>query len=208
MLFDLFWSYTPFSPIEFHRDVTWPHHKASTFGKTTPLEDNPSWFHTIPSWWIIVFPADCLTHLTPAHSPGLQKKKKMSLIYYSNLWSLTCQYIWICIVGCQNPVTVWQWSKLWPHLPMYFRSFIGTNMAPIIPFVTGILVSGRLKIREDWKTTGSSQMTAKLPTYNRAMKKKPGCLGYSEDEILPIYVGIISNNEIRIPIKQPGFNGK
>ena len=38
MLFDLFWSYTPLFPIEFHRNVTWPHHEASKFDKTTPLD--------------------------------------------------------------------------------------------------------------------------------------------------------------------------
>ena len=32
-------------------------------------------------------------------------------------------------------------------------------------------------------------------------------LGYIGDEILPSYMGIIINFIIRIPIKQPGFNG-
>ena len=31
-----------------------------------------------------------------------------------------------------------------------------------------------------------------------------GCLG---DEILPSYVGIIINHELKIPINQPGFHG-
>ena len=31
---------------------------------------------------------------------------------------------------------------------------------------------------------------------------------YIGDEILPSYVGMIVNHEIRILIKQPGFNGK
>ena len=35
-------------------------------------------------------------------------------------------------------------------------------------------------------------------------KRAPGCLGYIGDDILPSYVGIIVNNEIRIPIQQPG----
>ena len=34
------------------------------------------------------------------------------------------------------------------------------------------------------------------------------CLGCIGDEILPKYIGIIVNHEIRIPIKQPGFNGR
>ena len=34
-------------------------------------------------------------------------------------------------------------------------------------------------------------------------KHNPGCWVYIGDEILPNYVGIIINNEIRIPIKQP-----
>ena len=39
--------------------------------------------------------------------------------------------------------------------------------------------------------------------------KSPGCLRYIGDEILPNYIGIIiSNHDIRIPISQPGFNGK
>ena len=32
--------------------------------------------------------------------------------------------------------------------------------------------------------------------------------GFVGDEILPSYVGILINHEIRIPIKQPGFSGK
>ena len=39
-------------------------------------------------------------------------------------------------------------------------------------------------------------------------KGTPGCLGYLRDEILPSYIGVIINHEIRIPINQPGFNGK
>ena len=35
-----------------------------------------------------------------------------------------------------------------------------------------------------------------------AMKKGSGCLGYIGDEQLPSYVGIIWNDERRIPIKQ------
>ena len=35
-------------------------------------------------------------------------------------------------------------------------------------------------------------------------KRAPGCLGYIGDEILPSYIGIIINHEIRIPINQPG----
>ena len=105
-----------------------------------------------------------------------------------------------------------------------------------IPFITGILVSGRPKIREDRFFLIRGTPCVKFPPPpNRHLiqnhqplknngfesddweasnlqssneKKKPRCLGYTEDEILPIYVGIISNNEIRIPIKQPGFNGK
>ena len=38
-----------------------------------------------------------------------------------------------------------------------------------------------------------------------AMKKGSGCLGYVGDEQLPSYVGIIWNDERRIPIKQPGW---
>ena len=38
-------------------------------------------------------------------------------------------------------------------------------------------------------------------------KRAPGCLGYIGDDILPSYVGSITNHEIRTPIKQPGFNG-
>ena len=37
-------------------------------------------------------------------------------------------------------------------------------------------------------------------------KKPSGCLGYVEDEKLPRDYFI--NHEIRIPIKQPGFDGK
>ena len=36
-----------------------------------------------------------------------------------------------------------------------------------------------------------------------ATEKKTGCLGLIGDEILPRYIGIIINHEIRIPIKQP-----
>ena len=39
-------------------------------------------------------------------------------------------------------------------------------------------------------------------------KKKPGWLDYIGDEIPPRYIGIIINHEIRIPVNQPGFNGK
>ncbi len=43
-------------------------------------------------------------------------------------------------------------------------------------------------------------------------KRAPGCLGYIGDEFLPSYIGIIMDyfisHEIRIPINQPGFNGK
>ena len=35
--------------------------------------------------------------------------------------------------------------------------------------------------------------------------KKPGCLGYIGDEILPSYIGIIINHYFRIPINQPGW---
>ena len=45
----------------------------------------------------------------------------------------------------------------------------------------------------------------KSPTQN---EKKPGCLGYIVDEILPRYVRVTINRGSRIPIKQPGFNGK
>ena len=38
-------------------------------------------------------------------------------------------------------------------------------------------------------------------------KKALVCLGYIGDQ-LPSYIGIIINHDIRIPIKQPGFNGK
>ena len=42
------------------------------------------------------------------------------------------------------------------------------------------------------------------------MKKGPlpGCLGYIRDEILPNYMGIIIDHEIRILIKQPVFQWK
>ncbi len=39
-------------------------------------------------------------------------------------------------------------------------------------------------------------------------EKDPGYLLYIGDEILPNYMGIIIDHEIRIPINQPGFNGK
>ena len=40
-------------------------------------------------------------------------------------------------------------------------------------------------------------------------EKHPGWLGYVGDDILPNYMGIIKNHEIRIPsLNQPGFNGK
>ena len=41
------------------------------------------------------------------------------------------------------------------------------------------------------------------------MKKcPPGCLGFIGDEKLPSYIVIIMLTIIRIPINQPGFNGK
>ena len=40
------------------------------------------------------------------------------------------------------------------------------------------------------------------------MKKNPGWLGYIGDEILPRYIVIIMNHDIRIPTSHPGFNGK
>ena len=39
-------------------------------------------------------------------------------------------------------------------------------------------------------------------------KRAPGCLGYIGDEILHRDIGITINHDIRISIKQPGFNGK
>ena len=39
-------------------------------------------------------------------------------------------------------------------------------------------------------------------------KRAHGCLGYIGDDILPSYIGIISLTIVRIPINQPGFNGK
>ena len=45
--------------------------------------------------------------------------------------------------------------------------------------------------------------------FTGAMKKNlVGCLIYVGDDILPSYMGIIINHDIRIPITQPGFNGK
>ena len=43
---------------------------------------------------------------------------------------------------------------------------------------------------------------------NLSNEKNTGCLACIGDEILPNYIGIIINHEIRIPINQPGFNGK
>ena len=40
------------------------------------------------------------------------------------------------------------------------------------------------------------------------MKKKTSCEAYMGDEILPGYLGIIINLIRRMPLKQPGFNGK
>ena len=34
-------------------------------------------------------------------------------------------------------------------------------------------------------------------------EKNPGCLGYIGDEILPSYIGILINHELRVPINQP-----
>jgi len=41
------------------------------------------------------------------------------------------------------------------------------------------------------------------------MKERvPGCLRNVEDEIMPSFMGNLILYDIRIPIKQPGFNGK
>ena len=142
MLFDLFWSYTPLFPIEFHRNVTWPHHEASKFDKTTPLDftqfqvGESLYFQPI-AW--------------PRHIHKDYRKKRRChwfIIQIFGHW-LTCQYIWICIVGCQNPVTVWRWSKLWPHLPMYFSVIYRGQYGANNSIYNAILVSWRLKICED-----------------------------------------------------------
>ena len=52
-----------------------------------------------------------------------------------------------------------------------------------------------------WYTSGSTNMSHE--------KRAHGWLGYIGDEILPSYIGdYFTNNDIRIPINQPGFNGK
>ena len=38
-------------------------------------------------------------------------------------------------------------------------------------------------------------------------KRAPGCLGYLRDEILPSYIGVIINHEIRIPNYEGFFRG-
>ena len=47
------------------------------------------------------------------------------------------------------------------------------------------------------------QSSQQKPLKDMSHEKIPGWLGYIGDEILPSYIGIIINHEIRIPINQP-----
>ena len=50
---------------------------------------------------------------------------------------------------------------------------------------------------------------SKFQAVHLSEKRAPGCSRYiGEGIILPDYVGIIINHQIRIPIKQPVFHGK
>ena len=55
---------------------------------------------------------------------------------------------------------------------------------------------------------GNTPIFGKHPYTYMSNEKHPGCLGYIGDKILLSYIGIIINHEMRIPINQPGFNGK
>ena len=92
-------------------------------------------------------------------------------------------------------------SKFWRYV-----SFIDIHTLHSKWYIASILPQKR----NPWNVGIQDVMTWTPTNEHQEMsneKKKPVCLGYTGDEILPSYVKIILNHDISILIKQPVFHG-